>query len=127
MCFRLIVIMSIAVSSIVVAQNAPTRADRLSGQWQAYGRTLLELKSEAKGTVSGTVHFHRGGERFSAPVKVGRFDAGQNSVRLEGTIQLGDGVDTPYTIEGALDGDMLRAKFAFGRDTGEVTLSRAAG
>ena len=127
MCSRLIVIMSLALSSVVVAQNAPTRADRLSGHWQAYGRTLLELKSEAKGTVSGTVHYHRGAERFSAAVKVGRFDAERNTVRLEGTIQLEGGADTPYTIEGALDGDVLRAKYAFGRDTGEVTLTRASG
>jgi len=123
---RLIVIMSFALSSIVVAQNAPTRTDPISGRWQAYGRTFLELKAEAKGTVSGTVHFHRGGERFSTAVKVGRFDADRNTLRLEGTIRLGDGADTPYTIDGVLEGGTLRAKFAFGRDTGEVTLTRAS-
>jgi hypothetical protein len=123
--YRLFIVW-LALSSVVIAQNARTGAERISGQWQQYGQTLLDLKADGKGAVTGTVYFRRGAERFSAAVKVGRFDSERNTLRLEGTIRLGDGDATPYTINGALEGDMLRAKYAFGRDTGEVTLAKSS-
>jgi hypothetical protein len=124
--YLLIVAVSLALSSIVLAQNARNGAERISGQWQQYGQTLLDLKGDGKGAVTGTVYFRRGTERFSAEVKIGRFDSERNTLRLEGTIRLGDSADTFYTIDGVLEGDMLRAKYAFGRDTGEATLTRSS-
>jgi hypothetical protein len=119
-------IMWLALSSVVMAQNARTGAERISGQWKQYGQTLLDLKADGKGTVTGTVYFRRGAQRFSAAVKMGRFDSERNTLRLEGAIRLDDGGDTPYTINGALEGDMLRANYAFGSDSGEVTLSKSS-
>jgi len=123
--YRLFIVW-LALSSVVMAQNARSGEERISGQWQQYGQTLLDLTADGKGTVTGTVYFRRGAERFSAAVKTGRFDSERNTLRLEGFIRLGDGAETPYTIDGALQGDMLRAKYAFGRDTGEVTLTKSS-
>src|SRR5688572_25897668 len=101
--YRLFIVW-LALSSVVMGQNARSGAEQLSGQWQQYGQTLPDLKADGKGTVTGTVYFRRGAERFSAAVKVGRFSSERNTLRLEGTIRLGDGADTPYTIDGMLEG-----------------------
>jgi hypothetical protein len=92
----------------------------VSGNWGTFGIPLLELRSDERGAVSGTVHF-RFGPPVSAPIATGRFDPVERTLRLEGRVD----AETPYVIEASLEGgDTLQATYEVGGRKGTQTLTR---
>ena len=127
---RVIAVVTMVVlllSGQAAAQQPNANADPISGNWvNDAGRTLLELKSDAAGGVSGTGYFYGGPTRTVLPIRTGRFDPFTRIVRVEGDVVLpGSTNPTTWTIEGVLDGDALRASTAMsGTPRGTATMRR---
>lgn len=105
--------------------NAQEKAVELSGRCGTDGRTLLDLKVDNDGVVSGTVFIYEGLTRHTAAVGTGTFDSKSSTLKLEGETRRPDGSALAYTIEARLDSqDKLRARHLFNGSGGEVTLLR---
>jgi NAD(P)-dependent dehydrogenase (short-subunit alcohol dehydrogenase family) len=123
---RIVIVLVVLLLGRGVTGQAPTEnAGRIAGSWGANGRTLLELKTDAAGAVSGTAYFYGGNNRVVLPIESGRFDPVTGLVTLSGqTVPAGASTPTAWTIEGTLEGDTLRANYVFGSGRGTLTMTR---
>jgi len=112
----LTVVVLLLVAAGAFAQTANPNADAISGNWvNDAGRTLLDVKADAAGAVSGTGYFQGGPSPTVLPIRSGRFDPFTRILRVEGEVVLpGSVTPATWTIEGVLDGDSLRASAAVG-------------
>jgi NAD(P)-dependent dehydrogenase (short-subunit alcohol dehydrogenase family) len=102
------------------------RADvtAIEGAWGVDGRTLLELKADRAGAVTGTAYF-RGNPPAVLPIMAGTFVAATRALTLAGNATVpGASAPLAWTIEGTLDGDSLSVTYTFGASKGAMLLQR---
>jgi NAD(P)-dependent dehydrogenase (short-subunit alcohol dehydrogenase family) len=109
----------------VRSQQPQAASELISGSWGFDGRTLLELKAEASGAVSGNAYYYGGPTRTVLPIKQGAFDAATGALTLTGEIAL-PGTTSPsvWTTEGTLANGTLQVTFALGASRLPRTLTR---
>jgi hypothetical protein len=118
----IVTVLALAVATIVTAQQTPTVG--LAGRWGQGQRTLLDLTTGAKGSVSGTVYIYEGiAPRLVAPIGTGSFDA-KAGLKLKGEAKRPDGSILTYVIEGTLEGETLSVSYTFDQNKGMVRLTR---
>jgi hypothetical protein len=108
----------------LAAAAAAQPADAVSGKWGSDGATFLDLHSDGKGGVGGTVFWRADGQSTRAPVRKGSYDPITRTLRLQGDAARPDGTIAPYTIEGRLDGDAISGKVSVGDYNGTFAFSR---
>jgi ribosomal protein S18 acetylase RimI-like enzyme len=91
----------------------------LTGRWGTPERPLLDLAVDESGNVSGVAN----PGRENAPIRFGKFDSATGAVRLEGEYEQ-DGRQTPFLVEGRLDGRTLRLAYSFGDRQGHLEMVR---
>ena len=120
------VICALVFTAPLAAQTSGTAADPISGGWGANGQTLLNLKYDGKGGVTGTVMAGRPGNL--ADIKTGTFDPAAGILKLRGDAKHPDtGATMPYSIDGTLANGALSVTYAIGESTGALTLAKIAG
>lgn len=92
----------------------------ITGQWGKPSEVLLDIVVDRDGAVRGTVN----PGRHDAPIRHGRFDASDSTVRLEGEVVPSDGQAVPFRIAGRLDGRTLRLSYEIGDDRGTTDIVR---
>ena len=116
----------LAVCGLVVAV-APLSAqsDPISGRWGRDATTVLDLKLENGGAVTGQVMNGRPHNMVS--IRTGSFDRQTGTLKLEGEAKSPDtGASAPFTIQGNLVGDSLKVSASFGSFQTAVALVRLA-
>ena len=103
--------------------------DVISGKWGQDGTTLLDLKFDGAGRVSGTIYLVGGGTAAPAPIRLGSFDPGSGELKLAGEVKHPqNGQLIPYAIDGTLADGRLSLRYRFSDDnTGATTLTRLGG
>jgi uncharacterized damage-inducible protein DinB len=104
----------LALYTLVLAGSAlPAQSDPISGKWGRDGATVLDLKLESSGTISGQVMNGRPGDM--AAIKSGSFNYQNGALKLQGEAKHPDsGVMIAWLIDGALVGDSLKVQATFG-------------
>jgi ribosomal protein S18 acetylase RimI-like enzyme len=100
--------------------DSVTDGAMITGQWGKPSEVLLDITVDPDGAVRGIVN----PGRQNAPVRQGRFDEGDSTVRLEGEVAGPDGRAAPFRIAGRLDGRTLRLSYVIGDDRGTTDLVR---
>lgn len=113
----------VAVVMLVAAARAQTTA-AVSGRWGADGATFLDLASDGKGGMAGTVFWRASGQAVRTPVRKGTYDPKTRTLRLEGEGPRPDGTIRAYLIEGILEGDTIKGRYSIGDDRGDFQFSR---
>ena len=98
------------------------QSDPLSGKWGRDGTTLLDLKLDNSGAVTGQIM--NGRPNNMAAIKAGNFNRQSGALKLEGEAKDDGGAANPFTIEGNLVGDSLKVTAKFGAYTGAMALVR---
>jgi hypothetical protein len=104
----------LGASSILVAAETAT-PNPVTGSWGTDDATLLELKLDENGRVSGTARWiHGKGQPERTAVKTGTFDRRTGVLKLQGDGKSPDGTVVPYVIDGKIVGDRLSGRFEVG-------------
>jgi len=98
------------------------QSDPISGKWGRDGATLLDLKLDNAGAVTGQIM--NGRPNNMAAIKAGNFNRQSGALKLEGDAKDEAGATNPFTIEGNLVGDSLKVTAKFGTYTGAMALVR---
>jgi len=117
----------LALSALVLSvTTASAQTDPVSGKWvRDGGATVLDLKLEASGTVTGQVMNGRPGNM--APIKTGSLNRQTGVLKLEGEAKQPDGgAMLAWLIDGTLVGDSLQVNATFGDYKGSLALKRLA-
>jgi hypothetical protein len=99
------------------------QSDPITGKWGRDGTTMLDLKLEASGVVTGQVMSGRPGNM--ALIKTGSFNRQTGVLKLEGDARSPDtDAQMPFTIQGNLLGDSLKVNATFGTYQGSLAFVR---
>ena len=99
-------------------------ADPISGKWGDDGVTMLDLKLDAKGGITGIATWRGDGKERHSPIKAGTFDAKSGTFTLQGDADAPDGRKGPFTIRGTVTGDVIRGSYAIADNKGDFTFFR---
>lgn len=92
----------------------------ISGQWGKPSEVLLDLVVDGDGSVRGVVN----PGRQNAQIRTGHFDAASGALHLDGDHITPDGLRLPFSVDGRLDGRLLRLTYAFGDQRGAIDVIR---
>ena len=107
----------------LAASVLPAQSDPITGKWGRDGATVLDLKLDAGGTVSGQVMSGRPGNM--AAIRTGTFNRQTGALKLEGEARNPDSNTlAPYLIEGTLVGDSLKVNATFADFRGAFAFTR---
>ena len=117
--------LSIVCGVLLLAGGAyAQQADVISGKWGDDGVTMLDLKYDGRGGISGMATWRGNGKERQTPIKTGTFDAKNNTFTLQGDAETPDGRKGPFTIRGTVTGDVIRGTFAVADNKGDFTFFR---
>jgi uncharacterized damage-inducible protein DinB len=114
----------LVLCTVVLTGSAlPAQSDPISGKWGRDGATVLDLKLESSGVVSGQVMNGRPGNM--AAITSGTFDRQHGTLKLRGEAKHPDsGALIAWLIDGALVGDSLKVNATFGDYKGSMAVIR---
>lgn len=113
-----------AFLSLPAAAQAP---DAIAGTWGSDGAQMLDLKSDGKGGLAGTVTWRGGGKASVMPIERGTFDPKSNAFTIEGEGEGPDGRRGAYRIQGVVTGDVIRGRYTFAGTDGDFSFDRLNG
>jgi hypothetical protein len=110
----------------VLAQEQTAQADAISGKWGSDSQTLLDLKFDGEGAVTGTAYFYLddGQRKYSSTVTTGTFNPKRGALKLEGEFKGPNDAIVPYLIVGQLDKEALQVKYVIGDNKGSMTMKK---
>ena len=116
----------LALTALVLSvTTAPAQTDPISGKWGRDGATVLDLKLESNGAVTGQVMNGRPDNLVA--IKTGSFNRQTGILKLEGEAKQSEsGAQIPWLIDGTLVGDSLQVNATFGDYKGALALKRLA-
>lgn len=110
---------------VLVVAPLSAQSDPISGRWGRDGTTVLDLKLENGGAVTGQIM--NGRPDNMVPVRAGSFDRQTATLKLEGEAKSPDtGASAPFTILGNLVGDTLKVNAVLGNFQASLALVRLA-
>jgi uncharacterized damage-inducible protein DinB len=108
---------------VLLVAPLSAQSDPISGKWGRDGTTVLDLKLDSAGTVTGQVM--NGRPDNMTPIKTGSFNRHAGTLKLEGEAKNTDsGAPVSFTILGNLVGDSLKVNATFGTYQGALALVR---
>jgi hypothetical protein len=116
-----------ALLSLVILPAAAQTPDPISGKWGSDGTTMLDLKYDGQGRVTGTAIWRGGGKERPAPITSGTFDPKTGALTIEGNGEGPDGRKGAFRIDGVVTGDVVRGKYTFAGMDGEFAFDRLNG
>jgi hypothetical protein len=116
-----------ALLSLVILPAAAQTPDPISGKWGSDGATMLDLKYDGQGRVTGTAIWRGGGKERPAPITSGTFDPKTGALTIEGNGEGPDGRKGAFRIDGVVTGDVVRGKYTFAGMDGEFAFDRLNG
>jgi hypothetical protein len=116
-----------ALLSLVILPDAAQTPDPISGKWGSDGATMLDLKYDGQGRVTGTAIWRGGGKERAAPITSGTFDPKTGALAIEGNGEGPDGRKGAFRIDGVVTGDVVRGKYTFAGMDGEFAFDRLNG
>jgi hypothetical protein len=116
-----------ALLSFLILPAAAQTPDPISGKWGSDGATMLDLKYDGQGRVTGTAIWRGGGKERPAPITSGTFDPKTGALTIEGNGEGPDGRKGAFRIEGVVTGDVVRGKYTFEGMDGEFGFDRLNG
>jgi hypothetical protein len=116
-----------AILSLVILPAPAQTPDPISGKWGSDGTTMLDLKYDGQGRVTGTAIWRGGGKERPAPITSGTFDPKTGALAIEGNGEGPDGRKGAFRIDGVVTGDVVRGKYTFAGMDGEFAFDRLNG
>lgn len=116
-----------ALLSLVILPAAAQTPDPISGKWGSDGATMLDLKYDGQGRVTGTAFWRGGGKERPAPITSGTFDPKTGGLTIQGDGEGPDGRKGAFRIDGVVTGDVMRGKYTFAGMDGEFAFDRLNG
>jgi hypothetical protein len=116
-----------ALLSLVILPAAAQTPDPISGKWGSDGATMLDLKYDGQGRITGTAIWRGGGKERPAPITSGTFDPKTGALTIEGNGEGPDGRKGAFRIDGVVTGDVVRGKYTFAGMDGEFAFDRLNG
>lgn len=116
-----------ALLSLVILPAAAQTPDPISGKWGSDGATMLDLKYDGQGRITGTAIWRGGGKERPAPITSGTFDPKTGALTIEGNGEAPDGRKGAFRIDGVVTGDVVRGKYTFAGMDGEFAFDRLNG
>ena len=108
---------------VLVPAAFAAQSDPITGKWGRDGSTMLDLKLESSGSVTGKVMNGRPGNM--APIQKGSFNRQTGLLKLEGEAKESQsGATIAWLIDGALVGDSLKVNATFGDYKGSLAFTR---
>lgn len=116
-----------ALLSLVILPAAAQTPDPISGKWGSDGATMLDLKYDGRGGVTGAAIWRGGGKERPVAIKSGTFDPKTGALIIQGDGEGPEGRKGPFRVEGVVTGDVMRGKYTFAGTDGEFTFDRLNG
>jgi hypothetical protein len=84
------------------------------------------LKFDGDAAVTGTAYFYIDDNqpKYTSTIKTGTFNPKSGALKLDGDFKGPNDAVIQYVIEGQLEQDALKVKFAIGGDTGSLTMKK---